>query len=434
MPKSIIELVDQLPTDNITVKVLKSLDSLLPNQWNNLTGFENSIRSLTGESEPKMIQRISDRAVALYHDSTQGYQTAITLYQTIDKADLAMATAALANKVAEKVNFLAFLGNITPKADVAQTIDLGLKLMVEIIAFCQLNGIPKPNLQAFVNALNTNYQDAALMRMSTLVCLDGLLPLGPDFISKIHQTIQTTDLSIITQNPIFQATSNFIPGNNPGEKVGFIDQSVNAAQGWMNNLISKTGITRQSISQSLGNFIEIADENLDFAAAFLDQTTNYYEHTGIQTVARKLILTAYQSIQTENPHPRNSNSHKTVPSVSSGLSSYSVNQTVEVWDKKEEKWYEATIQEIKDKKYFVHYVGYESSDDDWVKEKNIRTRNHQESDDNGYTVGQKVKVWDDSEEEWYTAIIQKIERNQYYVHYIDSDSSSDEWLDADEIR
>lgn len=433
MSKSIIELVDQLPTDNLTVKVLKSLDNLLPNQWNNLTGFENSIRSLTGESDPQMIQRISDRAVALYSDSKQGYQLAINLYQTIDKADVAMATAALANKVGEKISFLAFLGNITPKADLTQAIDLGLKLMVEMIAYCQLNGIPQPNPQTFVQALNTNYQDAALMRMNTLVCLDGLLPLGPDFISKIHQTIQTADLSVITQNPIFQTISNFIPGNSPGEKVGFIDQSVNAAQGWMNNLITKTGITRQSISQNLGNIIQIADDNLDFVAAFVDQTTNYYEHTGIQTVARKLILTAYESVQAGNPPPISVNSPQTVSTIASSSPQYSVNQTVEVWYEEDEDWYQATIQKIKGKEYFVHYIGYGTSDDTWVEEENIRTRNHEESDDNGYAVGQKVKAWDEEQEEWYTATIQKIEGNQYYVHYMDYDSSYDEWLDADEI-
>ncbi len=433
MPKSIIELVDQLPTDNITVKALNALDTLLPNQWNNLTGFDNSIRSLTGESDPRMIQRISDRAMALYHDPKQGYQTALNLYQLIDKADVAMATAALANKVGEKISFLAFLGNITPKADLTQTVDLGLKLMVEIIAFCQLNGIPQLNPQAFVNALNTNYQGAALMRMSALVCLDGLLPLGPDFISKIHQSIQTVNLSWISQNPVFQSISNFIPGNSPGEKVGFIDQSVSTAQGWMNNLITKTGITRESISNSLGNFIQIADDNLDFVAAFIDQTTNYYEHTGTQTVARKLILTAYESIKTENPHQVTAGSSQTVPPVSSNLTQYTVNQSVEVWDEEEEDWYEATIKKVKENEYYVHYVGYGSSDDEWVNEEDVRTRNHEETDDHGYAVGQKVKVWDEEQEEWYTGIIQKIEGNQYYVHYRDYDSSYDEWLDADEI-
>lgn len=145
MDKSIIQLVDELPTDNITVKVLKALDYVAPGEWSNLTGFENNIRSITGVSDAKVIQKIRDRAVVLYEDPQQGYQFAIKLYQTIDKADTAMATAALANKVSEKIGFLSFLGKITPKADVTQSIDLVLKITVEIIAFCKLNGIPQPN-------------------------------------------------------------------------------------------------------------------------------------------------------------------------------------------------------------------------------------------------------------------------------------------------
>ena len=78
-------------------------------------------------------------------------------------------------------------------------------------------------------------------------------------------------------------------------------------------------------------------------------------------------------------------------------------------------------------------MGYGSSDDEWVNEEDVRTRNHEETDDKGYAVGQKVKVWDEEQKEWYTGILQKIEGNQYYVHYIDYDSSYDEWLKADEI-
>lgn len=63
MDKSIIQLVDELPTDNITVKVLKALDYVAPGQWNNLVGFDNTIRVITGETNPQVIQRIRDRAV-----------------------------------------------------------------------------------------------------------------------------------------------------------------------------------------------------------------------------------------------------------------------------------------------------------------------------------------------------------------------------------
>ncbi|HEY9596463.1 MAG TPA: hypothetical protein V6D33_02195, partial [Cyanophyceae cyanobacterium] len=409
MDKSIIQLVDELPTDNITVKVLKAIDYIAPSQWTNLVGFDNSIRSITGETDAKIIQKIRDRAVALYHDPQQGYQTAIKLYQTIDKADTAMAAAALANKVGEKIGFLSFLGNITPKADVTQSIDLVLKIAVEIIAFCKLNGIPQPNPQQFAASLANNYQDASLMRMIALVCIDGILPLGPDFLGKIQGIISGANVGMIAQNPVFSAISNFLPGSNPSDKVGFINQGFSSAQGWMNNLVTKTGITPQSISSSLGNFIQIADDNLDFVAAFLDQTTNYYEHTGIQTVARCLIVQAYTSVQQDKDSPADeaTPSKNRSSAAKSGTHHYTVGQTVEVWDSDEEDWYQATLQKIKEDQYFVHYIGYGSSDDEWVDEDDVRTRDHDSSDDSGYAVGQKVKVWDEDEEDWYSAVIEK---------------------------
>ncbi len=433
MDKSIIQLVDELPADNITVKVLKALDYVAPGEWNNLVGFENNIRAITGETDGQVIQRIRDRALALYHDPQQGYQAAIKLYQTIDKADTAMATAALANKVGEKIGFLSFLSKVTPKADVTQSIDLVLKIAVEIIAFCKLNGIPQPNPQQFANSLANNYQNASLMRMVALVCLDGILPLGPDFLAKIQSVISGVDTSTVAQNPVFLAINNSLPGNNPSDKLGFINQGFNSVQGWMNNLVSKTGITPQSISQHLGNFVQIADDNLDFVAAFLDQTTNYYEHTGIQTVARSLILQAHTLVKEEiKQQPQ-----KPIQDVSSAAKSdsnqYAVSNTVEVWDNDDEDWYQGTIEKIQDDQFFIHYLGYGSSYDEWVGEDDIRTRDLRATDDNGYAVGQKVKCWDDEQEAWYSATIQQIQGQQYFLSYAGYDSSYDEWVDSDDI-
>ena len=86
MSKSIFELVDQLPKDNLTVKSLQALDFVIPGQWTNLVGFENTIRTITGETDEDLIQQIGDRAVYLFNDKSQGYQTALWLQNLrIDK-------------------------------------------------------------------------------------------------------------------------------------------------------------------------------------------------------------------------------------------------------------------------------------------------------------------------------------------------------------
>ena len=90
MSESIIKLVDELPTGGITVSALRSLHFVAPGEWHNIVGFKNTVMAVTGEDDPGLIQDISERALWLYNDESQGYQRAIWLFQTIDSADAAM--------------------------------------------------------------------------------------------------------------------------------------------------------------------------------------------------------------------------------------------------------------------------------------------------------------------------------------------------------
>lgn len=293
MSKSIITLLDELPSDNITVKILKALDFVVPGQWENIVGADQTIEAITGKSKTKKIRAIRNRAIELYNDKDNGYQRAIWFYQTIDNADKALGTAAMANKIGEKIGLLGFLNKITPKADTIQSVDLCLKIIAELIAYSTLNGLPVLNPQEFVSVLRDNYQGAALMRMAALVCIDGLLPLGPDFLQKVQDNLDNQGEHIFEENSVFRAIAGLIPGN---DKFSFINSSFGAVSGWMANLVSSTGLTPEAVFARTSSFVEFSDDSLDFVAAFLDQTTNYFEHTGTQTVARSLIMRAATEI------------------------------------------------------------------------------------------------------------------------------------------
>lgn len=295
MSKTVFELVDKLPTDNLTVTALRALDFVVPGEWNNLVGFENTIRTVTGETDEDLIQQIGDRAIYLYNDKSQGYQRALWLYQTIDSASSALGTAALANKVTQKVAFLSFLGNLTPKPEKAQTIDLSLKLVTELLAFCQINGIPGDSIGDFASALG-DYGGESLMRMAALVCFDGLIPLGPDFIMATQAWMNRLSPSDLEQNPSFKSISSMIPGGNPAGQLGFIGESFNSVSGWMSSFVSDRGLTPQNVMGHLQNFVEISADQVDYVGAFLDMSTNYYEHTGVQTLTRRLIERAVAEI------------------------------------------------------------------------------------------------------------------------------------------
>jgi hypothetical protein len=293
--KTVFELVDQLPKDNMTVKALRALDFVVPGEWNNLVGFENTIRTVTGETDEDMIQQIGDRAITLYNDKSEGYQRALWLYQTIDSASSALGTAALANKVAQNVPFLSVLGNLTPKPEKAQTIDLSLKLVTELLAFCQINGIPGDSIGDFAGALG-DYGGESLMRMAALVCFDGLIPLGPDFIMATQSWIQKLSPSDLQDNPAFKSIGGMIPGGNPAGQLGFIGESFNSVSGWMGSFVSDRGLTPENVMGHLQSFVEISADKVDYVGAFLDMTTNYYEHTGVQTLAHRLIERAVAEI------------------------------------------------------------------------------------------------------------------------------------------
>ncbi len=290
MSQSIIELVDNLPTDNITVKVLKTINTFTPGKWENLVGFDNTITAVSGATTAQDIAKIRDRALALYDDKKQGYQTAIWLYQTVDNMDKAIAAAAIADKIGDTFRFIPFLDKITPKADSIQSVDLRIKLVTELIVFSKLNGLSLNPIQ-FVGALKENYQNEALLRMASLICIDGILPLGVNFVNKVKQDLEQRDN--LQANPAYEVVGDLIPGDNKEE---FIDQSFNTAGDWMDSFSNKLGVTPEILSTKLGGFIELADGKLDYLAAFLDGSTNFFEHTGIQTVARRLVMEAAKSV------------------------------------------------------------------------------------------------------------------------------------------
>lgn len=295
MSKPIYELVDELPTNNMTVTTLRALDFVVPGQWENIVGFKNTIVKVTGETDEALIQQIGDRAVWLFNDKSQGYQKALWLYQTIDDADAALATAALANKISGRIPLGGLLNRLTPNSDKAQTLDLALKLVTELVAFCQINGIPGDSIGDFVGALG-EYSGESLMRMAALVSIDGLIPLGTDFIKKVESTLGILSPAELEKNSTFGKIKPLIPGDNTSGQLAFIDESFKSTKGWMSDFVAQKSLTPETLVSRFNGFIDFSEGKLDYLAAFLDITTNYFEHTGTQSLARRLIERAVAEI------------------------------------------------------------------------------------------------------------------------------------------
>jgi len=295
MSKSIPEYVNRLPKRSVTVYVLRSLDFLVPGQWENIVDFEELVIKVTGEKDPALIKAVTNRADALFRDRAERYRRAWNLYGTADSTDRLLAAAALTNKIGERVRFLSLLARLTPKADTAQTIDFSMKLTIELLNFCLINGIPGDSIGDFVAAL-ADYGKEDLMRMSALVALDGIMPLGPDFSRAVINTLDKLSPGELDSNRTYQAISKEIPGKDTPSKLAFVLKSVDSVKGWMQDFVTKHDLTSEKVYSSIQSFIDVTDNRLDYWSAFVDMTTNYYTHTGTQTIGRRIIERAVNEI------------------------------------------------------------------------------------------------------------------------------------------
>ena len=72
------------------------------------------------------------------------------------------------------------------------------------------------------------------------------------------------------------------------EKGNFISEIVIKARQPLDQFITRTGLTREKVIGTMKTVTDISDDKLDYVASFLDASTSFVSHTGIQSVAREL--------------------------------------------------------------------------------------------------------------------------------------------------
>jgi hypothetical protein len=293
--KPIYQIVNELPAKSMTTRLLGVLDWVVPGQYTNLVGFDNTIKVVAREDDPKIIQKIGERAIALFNDKSQGYQRALWLYHSVDTLQGVAGFMVIANKLGNNFSFLSALKHIAPKAQTTQIVDLSVKLVVELVAFCQLNGIPGDSFADFVKSLS-DYRHEALMRMAAIICFDGLMPLGPDFFSMVMGMLQKHGVTDLEKNERFNQVKAMIPGGGAAEQLGFIQKSMGAVENWVKSFVASRNLSAGKVVDNMKGFADGIAGKLDYLAAFIDLTTNYMTHTGTQTVARSLITRAASEI------------------------------------------------------------------------------------------------------------------------------------------
>lgn len=290
--RQIDTLVDQLPQKNLTVRALQTLDFAAPGEWKNTASFDELVTEITGSTDPTQLAQIRNRANELFADDECGFGSAFRVFQRVDDFDKILGSVALVDKLGSKVQMLGFLEKVTPKADTVQAIDLAVKVVSELLAYVRLNGVPR-SVEDFTAVLG-EYDGAAKIRLAGLIAFDGIIPLGPDFIDRCNDGVCKLNENGLEQNSTFQRIKQYLPEGI--RSVDFIELVFNAVSGRLGDFVAKTGMSREMVIDKLKDYVDVSDDKLDYLGAFLDISTNFYEHTGVQTVATKVIKKAASEV------------------------------------------------------------------------------------------------------------------------------------------
>jgi hypothetical protein len=287
-------LLEELPSSSMTTRMLGGLDYIVPGEWTNITNFAETIRAVTGESDESLLQQIGERAIVLYADESNGYQRAVSIYQLVDSGSTMAGVTSLAAKLAEDVSWLNFLGSVTPKPETSQAIDAALKFAAEIAAFCCSNGMPGDGVVDFVKAL-TAYEKEDKIRFASWVAVDCLLPLGPDFLSLLIGALDGA-MDKFEASPLYGKLHGFLPGGGAGDKSAFLRDALGQSSSHISNFVAEKNLSQGGILETVKGYVDGVEGKLDYVASIIDLSTNVFEHTGIQSVARRVIKRAYAEI------------------------------------------------------------------------------------------------------------------------------------------
>jgi hypothetical protein len=301
---SVIAALDALPEDDLTVKALKALDSVVPGEWRNITSFDHMVAEVCdADAPPRLIGAVREQAARVEQQEPDRYAQALQIYEVVDRVDQAAAAVAAASTAASAVSSifggLGFLKDVAPKPDTTQAVDAGLKLVAEALAFARLHGIPSldaAGLGRFGEAL-VDYGRADLMRVAAWVVYDGVLPLGPDFILDITKTWKGLATSAFSSSALFDAIGDRIPGDSAADKQGFVISTLETSTEFVSGFVADKGLTQAGVMKQLQGLQGLGAGGMDVAAAAIDASTRITAHTGTQTVARALARAGRRALE-----------------------------------------------------------------------------------------------------------------------------------------
>lgn len=285
------QTLSALPKGNLTVQLLKLTARFVDDEWENTTDLAVMIRKVTGETRESDLQEIGERAVRLFADPNERYQRALRVYRMVDDFDKLVGSASLVDQVAQRFSFLGFLDRLIPKPEKMQAIDAAAKIAAELVGFTSINGLPGDSVSDFARSLlNGAHEDR--LRLVCWVVADAVLPFGPDCVQLIVDRVGSASSADLQHSRLFTQVSALLPG----DAHGLVVRTMESIGDWVGNFVTERGLTQEGVASSLRTILDVGEGGFDVIGAALDVGTNYFEHTGTQSIARQIVKRAYGEV------------------------------------------------------------------------------------------------------------------------------------------
>ncbi len=157
-----------------------------------------------------------------------------------------------------------------------------------------LGGLPGDSIGDFASSLVSAGKED-LIRIAAWLTFDVVLPLGPDGVQIVTDKLNGASESELEESSLFSKIADYLPGSIT-EKKNLLVQSLQANTQFFTDFINARGLNPENILAKVSEYADIADGKLDTVAAMIDVSTSYFEHTGTQTVARRVITRAYSEL------------------------------------------------------------------------------------------------------------------------------------------
>jgi hypothetical protein len=95
---------------------------------------------------------------------------------------------------------------------------------------------------------------------------------------------------------LFNALAGYLPGASHSDKVSVLGRALAGVAGSLSSLASGAGFSQSGLLGKLKGIVDANESRAEYVAAAIDMGTNVFQHTGIQTVARRVVTRAYNEL------------------------------------------------------------------------------------------------------------------------------------------